>query len=346
MGGGHVGSGGTGGIAGMAGIGGMSGSGGIPDAPMIDASIDARTIDAPMIDARIDGPTVDAGAPMSCNPTLDGTSTPNGCANDPGGPKCAATFPDPLTGPVLQCEPAGTVAAGGSCVRTVDSSGNEIAGVDNCINGYCSGFDATNGRICAPYCDAATRATNCTSTQDCFLQATGGNGNLYGLCRRTCDPFGAQSQCPQNNTGAPGATAQVCSWSVLENRSGIGAFCSIFGGTVSVEGGVCNPNTTPTPTDCAAGLICLGDNTCHKLCDATHACAAGQMCSPATFATTDTCDASGNGCPAPEQCDAASLSCILVVTNANQGGWCLPMPDGGGLIRALRRENARPLPKQ
>jgi hypothetical protein len=282
------------------------------------------------------------------------TGTATGCANDPGGPKCSATFPDPQGGAVLQCEPAGTVAAGGACTRVVDSSGNELAGVDNCIDGYCSALGVMTGRACARYCDAASATTRCTSAQACFSQATGTDGHDYGLCRKTCDPFGAQTQCPQNNTGAPGVTAQVCGWSTHVGNDYMAAFCDVTGGTVAA-GGSCNPNTTPTPTDCVAGQICLGDNVCHALCDDMHACGANMMCNPGLFGTNDTCDTTtGMGCVHPcatatdtgcEQCDTTGGTCVLIVTtnDGKHGGWCVAMPDGGGLVRDVRSYNVRPL---
>jgi hypothetical protein len=254
-----------------------------------------------------------------------------GCT-DPAMPKCSVTFPDPQGGGVLACEMAGTVQPGGTCTRVTDSGGNELAGVDNCANGYCTAFGATTTRQCARYCDVATRATNCTSNQGCFQQAP-----PYGLCRKTCDPFGPQIQCPQGNTLA---LSQACSWSVLVDESGSGAFCTVIGATIA-DGASCNVNANP-PLDCVQGDVCLGDSICHKLCDMSgnHNCPANQTCLPATFLTANSCDSSGNGCPAPEECDTSSGQCILTAPGPNMGGWCIATPDGGSLISA---QNARPL---
>jgi hypothetical protein len=247
-------------------------------------------------------------------------------------PKCAVTFPDPQGGGVIQCEPAGTVMPGGQCMRVTDAGGNELAGVDNCTNGYCTAFGAPMTRQCSRYCDVATRATNCTSAQACFQQSP-----PYGLCRKTCDPFGAQSQCPQTNTLA---ASQACSWQVLVDETASGAFCDVIGATAA-DGAACNPNNNP-PMDCVQGDVCLGDNLCHKLCDMSgqHNCGANQMCNPATYLTSNTCDASGNGCPSPEMCDTASMQCIVIAPGPNMGGWCIARPDGGG---ANILEIARPL---
>jgi hypothetical protein len=295
-------SGGTGGTAGHAGTGGHSGSAG---------------------SGGTGGMAGDGGV-ATCDPAAQ-----TGCT-DSANPKCSVTFPDPQGGGVIACEPAGTVAPGGACTRVTDSGGNELAGVDNCTNGYCTAFGATTGRQCSRYCDTPTQATNCTSNQKCFQQAP-----PYGLCRKTCDPFGAQSQCPQTNSLA---ASQACSWSVLIDESGSGAFCTVIGATVA-DGAACNPNNNP-PMDCVQGDVCLGDNVCHKLCDASgaHNCPTGQMCNPATFLTSNTCDASGNGCPAPEMCDMTSMQCFLVAPGPMMGGWCIAMPDGGGAnVAAIAR---------
>src|SRR5262245_51848174 len=128
-------SGGTGGTGGRAGSGGTGGLGGTG------------------------GSTVD-GSTMTCNPALQ-----TGCT-DTTMPKCSVTFPDPQGGGVLACEPAGTVAPGGACTRVIDSGGNELPGVDNCTNGYCTAFGAmtSTNRQCSRYCDEATKAVNCMST--------------------------------------------------------------------------------------------------------------------------------------------------------------------------------------
>jgi hypothetical protein len=261
-------------------------------------------------------------------------ATQTGCS-DPN-PKCAVTFPDPQGGGVIMCEPAGTVQPSGTCVRQTDSNGNDLPGIDNCTNGYCTAFGASSGRQCSRYCDESTSATNCTSSQACFTQATAPDGHQYGLCRKTCDPFGAASQCPQTNSLA---LNQICGWDPLVTQTMSGAFCDVIGGTVTTVGAACNPNANP-PTDCGPGLVCLGDNTCHQLCDTSgsHNCPTGQTCNPATFGTADTCDSQGNGCPTTEMCDTMSMSCFLVAPGPNMGGWCVAMPDAGGLtLRSVSR---------
>src|SRR5262249_4558874 len=82
------------------------------------------------------------GGPL-CNP-----ATQTGCMNS-AMPKCSVTFPDPQGGGVFACEPAGTVQPGGTCTRVTDPGGNELAGVDNCTNAYCSAFGAAMTRQCA-----------------------------------------------------------------------------------------------------------------------------------------------------------------------------------------------------
>jgi hypothetical protein len=302
-----------------------------PDAPPQDATARDAAVDAApdaAIDAAIDAPidaAADATAPDGahgdggpCDPTQPQGA--DGC--DSPVPKCSVTFPNPSGPGVLACEPAGTVLTGGSCMRALDSSGNELIGVDNCLDGYCSALGVATGRQCRRYC-SRTEST-CALGQPCFEQLS-----PYGLCRTPCDPFGAASQCPQSNSLAP---VQACSWAVLVGETTSGAFCSTIGATVAL-GGACNPSANP-PLDCVQGTICLGDGTCHLLCDTSgnHNCPGGQICNPATYATANTCSASGAGCPTPEQCDTASGTCFVVAPGPSGGGWCIAAPDAGGPV--------------
>jgi hypothetical protein len=299
-------TGGVGGVGGSAGVGGAAGSG-------------------------VGGTGGAGGMGLFCNPTLDGTGMINGCEGNPGGPKCAATFPT-VAGASLQCELAGTLPAGAACSTLTDAKGRPMPGVDNCLDGFCTAFGVTTGEQCDRYCDYAHA---CAGTDVCFFIARTPDMRVYGTCRRPCNPFAGDAQCPRGNSLLPN---QVCSWSIRADSPYMQGSCNVYNGTAQL-GAFCNADVSP-PLNCASGSICLGDHVCHALCDDLSPCAGGQTCTFATFATSDGCDVGTgmgcpNACPSPgvidcEQCNRATGQCLLVLSTPMNGGWCVAaMPDAG-----------------
>jgi hypothetical protein len=53
----------------------------------------------------------------------------------------------------------------------------------------------------------------------------------------------------------------------------VGLICDFTITNPSGNGGPCN-----TQSECAGGLVCLVDGTCHQICDASFSCATGADC--------------------------------------------------------------------
>jgi hypothetical protein len=118
----------------------------------------------------------------------------------------------------------------------------------------------------------------------------------YGICHpSTCDLFAATSPCPQGNSLAPN---QICTWGLVVGHTASMPFCAL-GGTAAI-GQPCNTTATP-PIYCAQGGVCLGDGTCHQVCDNSHSCTTG-ICGTATYS-----DGMGG---------------IISAPGPNNGGWC------------------------
>jgi hypothetical protein len=214
------------------------------------------------------------------------------------------------------------VAIGQTCTIVI-AAGEEFRGADDCaLRSFCTDIGVASGRECRAYCEITAPC----ASGSCFALT-----EPWGICLATCDPFAAQNPCPQNNSFAP---EQACSLHLLVGETASAAFCYVTHATVPV-GGSCNPFGNP-PRDCTQGGICLVDNICHALCDDSHACGVGEMCQPATFLTGNTCDAAGNGCPALEQCDHATMLCTALAPGPNNWGFCIATPDGGAsaILRA------------
>src|SRR5262249_22526577 len=107
-------------------------------------------------------------------------------------------------------------------------------------------------------------------------------------------------------------------WQILVSETASDAFCDVIGATVMTAGAACNPSANP-PQDCVQGLVCLGDNKCHQLCDASgnHNCPTAMMCIGAQYLASDG-------------------QTVLMAPGPSMGGWCITPMDAGTSILYTR----------
>ncbi len=203
------------------------------------------------------GPPADASLFMEeCN-----TTTQN-CQN-PATPKC--TFI--VSGGALETEclaETGTVGESMTCLRT--SEGDPGVGHDDCAIGlWCSGVALPTGpppvRACRKMCSSNGDCT--IAGEECL--SIDGSGPLAGFCLPTCTLFDTAT-CMANMS---------CSINInIDNTNGMG-LCRMNG--TKVAGNPCAAHS-----ECSPNMNCISDGAgggiCANLCDAAHACPAGEAC--------------------------------------------------------------------
>jgi hypothetical protein len=138
-----------------------------------------KTIDLP--DSNMMMPDGNGNESGVCNPL-----TQTGCAP---GQKCNWIYEqlEPVRVGHIGCEPAGTVAIGGSCGDAAIGPDPCVTGAE-CVNGRCEKICDYDGRYdgAQPMCD---EAHVCSSYLNLFVEGT---SNVAGVCDPACDPLTQQ----------------------------------------------------------------------------------------------------------------------------------------------------------
>lgn len=226
-----------------------------------DTTADRRVIDVP--DAGPGLPDTGPGPDASLNPEECNTTQQN--CQDPVLSKCTVIF-NGATFETECLEPTGMLAEGDTCVR--DAEGNPGVGHDPCAAGlFCSGIALPTGpppeRACRKFCDSDL---NCTvALQKCL--SLDGDGPLQGICVPTCTLFDSATCVDPVNMS--------CSISINNNGADGMGTCRMNG--IKVAGNACAGSQ-----ECSPNMNCISDGAgggiCANLCDAAHACPAGESC--------------------------------------------------------------------
>ena len=231
---------------------------------------------------------------INCDPVSQMPDPMNGIAGctDPANPRC--TYADDGTMMMVyipMCLPNfGMVPKDGSCMRNKaaagDTTGWSTIGFDNCAPGaYCSGYGSLNSdtpnRHCRNYCYTDM---DCNSAADkCMYFSNQPMGYYLGICVPTCTAFG--TDCPAGY----GCSTQLEDLGEILGTASMPATMETMYYSCRTPGKVALDNPCPNgDSDCGANTICFDHTlmgmpgTCTAMCDKTHACPTGKMCTPTT----------------------------------------------------------------